>query len=214
MTNMITEEIYEQYLLNLLSGQRAQCARVVADLMNGGMPVKRLYTDLFQRSMYQVGELWEYNKISVSVEHLATSVTESLIAMTYPAIFGAEHVNKTAIVSCGSNEHHQIGARMVADIFELNGWNSHFLGANTPADDLIALVGDKKPDILALSLSVYHNLDPFVRTLEEVTAAFPDLPVLAGGQAFRWGGEDLGDQFPGVEVIRTIDELEARIRNH
>ncbi len=96
------------------------------------MELKSLYMDLFQRSLYAVGELWELNKISVAREHLATAITESLLNLVYPRLFENTPTGKKVVVSCAANELHQIGGKIVADFFELNGWESHFLGANTP----------------------------------------------------------------------------------
>lgn len=210
----IADDVYQPYLNHLLAGRKPECARIVTDLIDGGNRVKDLYIGLFQRSMYQVGELWESNAISVAVEHLATSITENLFALTYPTIFGADHSNKSAVVPCGVNEFHQIGGRMAAGIFELNGWHGHFLGANTPTSDLMEMVKDERPDAIALSLSIYYNLEPLLRTLEAVPHAFPTLPIVVGGQAFRWGDEESLSQFPLVRVLRTIERLEEWIREN
>ena len=69
-------------------------------------------------------------------EHLATAISESLLNLTYPRLFAQPRNGKSAVVTCVSNEYHQIGGKMVADIFELNGWRGHFLGANMPEADL------------------------------------------------------------------------------
>ena len=61
---MITEDLYRNYLKDLLDGRRSQCQQTVGELIDNDIDVKRLYVDLFQRSMYHVGELWENNRIS------------------------------------------------------------------------------------------------------------------------------------------------------
>lgn len=208
---MIDEYVYRNYLDNLLAGRRTACVETVKAMVDAGTPVQDLYVELFQRSMYEVGELWEFNKISVANEHLATSITESLMALVYPTIFGAEHIGRSAVVSCGANEFHQIGGRMVADILELHGWHGYFLGANTPADELIKMIGEKHPDLVALSLSVYYNLEPLTKMVEGVAGAFPEQRIVLGGQAFRWGGEELSGRFEQVEIVRSIEALEAFI---
>jgi methanogenic corrinoid protein MtbC1 len=161
--------------------------------------------------MYEVGELWEHNRISVAREHLATSVTEFLLTLVYPRIFAAEHCGRSAVVACSANEYHQLGAKMVADIMELNGWDGHFLGANTPAKELLSLIEEKQPDLLVLSLSVYFNLPALLDSIAMVRQAFSKLPVIVGGQAFRWGGRDSLTRFPGVTCLESIDQMEELI---
>ena len=211
-TNLIAEEHYRRYLSNLLSGNHRECTSIVRRLLDDSVDIQSLYVDLFQRSLYEVGELWERNEISVAVEHLATSITENMLAVVFPSISAPDPSGKTVVVSCGANELHQIGGRIVADTFELHGWNSHFLGANTPCEDLLAMVDQKKPDMVALSICVYYNWSPFLRTLEAVCGSFPDLPVLAGGQAFNWGDQDISSRFKQVSVVRSINELTRALR--
>ena len=118
---MIDESVYENYLTALLAGRRSECHSIVQRLLDEDIDLKKLYTDLFQRSMYRVGELWENNRITVANEHLSTSITESLLNLAYPSIFARERIGRKVVISCAVNEFHQIGGKMVANIFEFNG---------------------------------------------------------------------------------------------
>jgi methanogenic corrinoid protein MtbC1 len=159
-----------------------------------------------------VGELWEHNKISVAREHLATSLTESLMTQVYPLLFNdITNPKGMAIISCTANELHQIGGKMVADLLELNGWDTHFLGANTPAEHLIAHVDEIKPDLLGLSLSIYSRLTEFTKTIEAVRHHYPQLDILAGGQAFLWGGKEVLDRYPSTTYIPSLSALETEL---
>jgi len=121
---VISETVYGDYLAFLLSGKKAECVTIVQGLIDQKIFVKDLYLELFQRSMYQVGKLWEENKVSVATEHMATAITEGLLQLVYPMLFSADHVGKSAIIACVPQEYHQLGAKMVADIFEMNGWDA------------------------------------------------------------------------------------------
>ena len=87
---IITDDLYRDYLENLLKGRRSVCFRTVSSLLDNGVELKTLYLDLFQRSLYEVGDQWESNRISVSTEHLATAITESLLPLAYPRLFSSE----------------------------------------------------------------------------------------------------------------------------
>lgn len=203
---------FQNYLKALIEGDRRTCRTVFESWLERGIDLRRLYEELVQRSLYAVGDLWERGQISVAVEHLATAITESLLNLVYPVLFSQPHVGKSAVVSCAANEYHQIGGKMTADIFELNGWRGYFLGANTPPADLLALVKEKRPMVVAMSLTVYFNLDSLLRTISLIRAKFPNLPILVGGQAFRWGGSERVEQIDGVRYLRSLAELEAWIR--
>ena len=207
----ISESIYKDYLSAILSGDRKHCVSIVQDLLHEDIDIYSLYVNLFQQAMYEVGELWETNRISVAVEHLATSITESLLSLMYPRIFSADHSGRKAIIACVANEYHQLGGKMVADIFELHGWDGYFLGANTPPEELLRLIDDKKPDLIGLSLAIHSNLVTLCNVVEMVRATFRELPILVGGQAFRWGGTEMMSRYDGVTYISSLRVLENRI---
>lgn len=209
----IDDLLYQKYLDFLLAGDKAGCFSLVSDLLRSQIDIKDLYINLFQRSMYEVGHLWEQNKISVAKEHVATAITEGLLGLVYPRIFEAEHIGRTAIISCLANEYHQLGGKMVADIFELNGWDGYFLGANSPLEQLYSAIEEKQPEVLALSLSVCFNFDQLYRALDALRGRYPHLPIMVGGQAFLWGGSDIGQRFPGVTYVANLSELELLIQS-
>ncbi len=72
---MIEESVYKHYFKALVSGDRSRCAETVSQLIEKNTTAQIIYTDLFQKSLYEIGELWEQNRISVAVEHLATAIT-------------------------------------------------------------------------------------------------------------------------------------------
>ncbi len=158
MEPLISDALYSAYFESLLAGDRKACVEIVQALLAQQIDIKTLHLDLFQPSLYEIGELWETNKISVAREHLATAITEGLLNLIYPTLFSGEISDNAIIVSCAPNEYHQIGGKMVADLFEFHGWDTHFVGANTPNDHLLSLIDEIKPTIVGLSLSIYFNM--------------------------------------------------------
>lgn len=212
---MISEDVYSRFLNALLKGDRPVCTQTVEELLSNNIEVKPLYLDLFQRALYEVGSLWEKNKISVTIEHIATAIVERLLAMVYPELISRKIKldnggvgDKTFMMSCVVNEFHQVGARMVTDIFEIHGWESYYAGANTPIADLVRTTAQIKPDCLGLSMSIYSNLRDLIDTIQSLRASFPSLTVLVGGQAFNWGDAGVIKKFPNVLYIPTVDLLE------
>jgi methanogenic corrinoid protein MtbC1 len=211
MNTAIDDATYAHYLAALLAGDRETCAKTVQALLSAGTGLKPLYVQLLQRALYQVGELWEHEKISVAVEHLSTAITQRMLALIQAQTPKGAARNRCIIVACVADEFHQLGGRMVADYCELCGWRGYFLGANTSIADLLQLVAQRKPDLLGLSLSVYFNLPKLIEALEAVTAAYPSLPILVGGQAFRWGAQDAVQHYPNAAYMDSLEALEERM---
>lgn len=205
------QETYAGYLAALLRGDRSHCRDTVQRLLDAGVDLRSIYVGLFQRALYAVGDMWEKAEISVATEHLATSTTESLFSLVYPQLFRAERAGRCAVVSCVANEYHQIGGKMVADVFELNGWDGYFLGASASLAEVRQAIEERQPDYLGLSLAVYGNLGQLREALATLTRQYEGLPVLIGGQAFRWGGSELEQEYPYVTHIASLAALEELI---
>jgi methanogenic corrinoid protein MtbC1 len=205
------EATYRLYLEGLLTGNRLQCQACFEQWMAATPDLRTLYENLVRRSLYDLGEQWERGRVSVATEHLATAISESLLNLTYPRLFSQPRVGKSAVITCLANEYHQIGGKMVADLFELHGWRGFFLGANTPLPDVKALIAETQPDAVALSLATELALPQLIHAVTELSATFPEMPVLIGGQAFRWGGRQRLAHLPKAIFLADLGELEAWI---
>ncbi len=209
---MVHQNTYDAYLNALLAGRRLECRKIVQDLLDTHIEIRELYSQLFQRSLYKVGELWENNRITVANEHLATAITENLLNLVYPSLFATDRIGKKAVISCSANEYHQVGGKMVADILELNGWDGYFIGANKPHGDMAQYIQDTKPDLVGFSLSIPSNINSLKQAIDVVRTDFPNMDLLVGGQAFRWGGLDTIKKYKNTIYISTLDELEKVIK--
>lgn len=204
---------YQLYLERLLAGDRHQCRTIFQEWLDANVPISVLYLHVVERSLYEVGELWARGEVSVATEHLATAITESLLNLVYPRLFAGPRSGKSAVVACAPNELHQVGGRIVADHFELNGWRSYFVGANTPEHDLTSLVAEKRPTVVALSATVSHNQESLIRAATGIRTKFPSIPILVGGQAFCNSGKEIEERLTGVRYMATLRELEDWMRD-
>ncbi|MFO7864660.1 MAG: cobalamin-dependent protein [Salinivirgaceae bacterium] len=212
MRNSIQRGAHQDFLNILISGDRLRCSEFAQKYMKEKASINQLYENIIKNALYDIGELWEYNKISVATEHLASAIVEALLNELYSSITAKEKISKTVVVACVENEFHQIGGKMISDIFELNGWNAHFLGADTPTKDLIAFVQSTKPDILAISLSIYFHLPVLESMIQSIRKELTNLPILVGGQAFRHGGRDVILKYENVTYLPDLNSTDSYIK--
>lgn len=159
--------------------------------------------------MYKVGELWEEGKISVATEHLASAIVETLLGHLHYRIIKNAGTNKMVVVITSvEDEVHQIGAKMVSDMFELHGWTSHFLGANTPMDELLDFISQINPTIIGLSMSINLHTRNLEKTISKIRERIPEMPILVGGQGLIEDGKDLMMKHTGVLYLKDLPALE------
>ena len=211
---MIITAIYEDYKANLITGNRRECTNIVKTLLAKNVSAKDIYIRLFQKSLYEIGALWETNKISVAVEHVCASITEGLISLIYPRNFTDEGIRKKVIILCTPGENHQIGAKIVADYFELNNWNSYFLGPDTPYNTIKDYINQNEPDLIAISLSVFFHLISVLNLVRNLNKDFPDIKIIVGGQGLNWSDENAFASMKNVLIVKNLDELDIHIFKH
>ena len=210
VTQSVLLDLYPQFLAALLAGDHRRCGELVDQALAMGVPILVIYQQIFQQALYQVGEEWAQNRISVGVEHLATAIVEGLLNRLYSRLITPHQNGRRIIIGSVEGELHQIGAKMVCDVFEMHGWEALYLGADTPTAELLRTVRDLRPDAVGLSLSVYSHLGRLLDAVELIRSGFPDLPVLIGGQGLRRvGANPIHD--PKVHYASDLDTLECLI---
>jgi methanogenic corrinoid protein MtbC1 len=92
---------------------------------------------------------------------------------------------RKVLLACVAGNQHTIGLRMVADAFQLAGWDTQYLGANVPTAALVQQVVQSKPDLIGLGLSFGQQLvtvkDVIAQLGAQLGPARP--PVIVGGLA-------------------------------
>ena len=184
-----TAALASRYLAAQLASNNRECIRLIDEALAQGASVQEIHLKVIQPCQREIGRLWEQGRISVAQEHLATAISQLAIAHMYRHIPRSPPNGKLAILACVEGETHDLGARMASDFLEMNGFDVRYLGANVPTESLLSMVLQRRPDLLALSVTLLTNLATFHEVVTVVRAKCgPDLPILAGGLAFAGDG--------------------------
>lgn len=180
-------ELAGQYLAALLQADRQAASRLILDAADNGVSVKDIYSEVFARAQREIGRLWQTNRISVAQEHFCTAATQMIMSQLYPRIFTGARKDRRLVVGCVGGELHEIGARMVADFFEMEGWDTYFLGANTPLESILCIVDERRADVLALSATMTFHVSAVSQIIAALrgSRAASHTRVLVGGYPFN-----------------------------
>lgn len=179
-------ELAGRYLELLLEGNRDRAVELILSNVEAGMPIPEIYLGVFQPVQREIGRLWEVNQITVAQEHYTSAATQLIMSMLYPRFLGTGSGGPGLVATCVSGELHEIGIRMVSDFFEMAGWNTYYLGANTPSRDVIQTIISRRSKVLAISATITYHIPRVIELIEEVrgSALGDDFPILVGGRPF------------------------------
>ncbi|MCU1300735.1 MAG: hypothetical protein JWQ87_1019 [Candidatus Sulfotelmatobacter sp.] len=179
-------ELANQYLSALLRYNRHSASDLILRAVGNKISIKEIYCHVFEPCQYEIGRLWQSNVVSIAQEHYCTAATQFIMSQLYPYIFRSDRTCRgTIVAACVSGELHEIGARMLCDLLEMEGWNTIYLGANVPTAGVVDVLRDNHSTILAVSASMTFHIPAVREVIAAVRLASPATRILVGGYAFK-----------------------------
>jgi methanogenic corrinoid protein MtbC1 len=179
------EQLTRMYADAAIRGGRPAALNLMLGAVRQGHAVLDLY-EVLQRAMYRIGRLWQENKITVAQEHMATAITQFVIAHLYTLIEPQDRFRGRIVITGVQGELHQVGANMVADVLEANGWDVRFLGCNVPIGGALEAIDEHKADLLGISSTMPFHVSSVASLIDSVRAkGARRIRILLGGGAFR-----------------------------
>lgn len=206
--------IFERYVAALLAGERQAVLDVIVEEGIGrGATIPELYLHVIQPALYLIGQLWEEERIGVAEEHLATDLSRHVLAHLHPFLPCEPRNGTPTVVASVEGETHDLGARVIADFLEMGGFDVRYVGANVPTQSLIALVHERKPRLLALSVTCAAHLPALRDTVIAVREIAGNRIVVAvGGQALAGVANPLDVDIWGGDVQALVSAARRALR--
>jgi len=166
------------YVLQLLDEQKITLEQVYMELL---VPAQQTF---FCQDVDKEICIWK--------EHTRTSIIRTILECTYPYVIERRKeinkVNDKVVILTPSEEYHEIGAIIVNHYFQLAGFNSQYIGANTPKNDILLAIKAYQPEYVALSVTNYYNIVITKQVVQEIRRLYPKVKIIIGGQAFLQQG--------------------------
>src|SRR5438874_8332750 len=206
----IASQLSQAYLDALLTGDRANTRRVIEAAAGNGLSANELLNHLIWPTMELLQALYRDDRISISNLNLATrlnrNITDQLCA-TLPR--GASN-GKKVLIFCGDDEPEELGGQICADLFECDGWTVRFAGGGVPEDEVLALIGTERPDLLVMFGTLPSGV-PAVRKLidylREVNSC-PQMQIMCCGGIYKRAeglAEEIGADLYAPDAAAAVE---------
>jgi methanogenic corrinoid protein MtbC1 len=215
------EPLLTRYLQPLLAGRRAECFELITDALRNGESAEQCLCDVVGPAMAQVERLYRDDRINTITEHMASRINRTVADQLQALLPKSAPNGKRVLVGCADAAHEELGAQMVGDLLQANGWEVFLVGGGVPDDEILAMVGHLRPQLL-LMFGAHPEAVPATRALIERIREVGTCPamniVVIGGIFNRAEGlwREIGaDACCGdmQSVIRTANELGPRQPN-
>lgn len=184
----VSARALQQAFLGCLLAPDLRGARgLIDDALAAGLPATQAYLRVVAPAMQEVGRLWETAQISVAQEHLATQISQMILAGLGSRLSRSGDVGRgrVALVASSPGELHSLATQMVGDFLEVQGWRVLALGADVPAQELVALASQRQAAVVALSTALPGHLLSVTRTCQLLRRLTAPPHIVVGGRAYR-----------------------------
>jgi methanogenic corrinoid protein MtbC1 len=205
--NLIQNNILNEFVNSLLEPNLSKAISISKNEIKTKDDLKIFLEHIILPSLYSIGSKWSNGEITVGQEHTATSICQRVMSIHYEKILDGEINKKKILVSISPNELHEIGARMISDLLELNDYDTYYFGANSDISEIIKTIKEENIEAILISTTLVSNLNSTNEMIKEIKEKIQNknLKVFVGGQAYKFNTKN--DNINYDAYISSFDEL-------
>jgi methanogenic corrinoid protein MtbC1 len=212
------EPLLTRYLQPLIAGRRAECFALIADALAVGQSAEEIVCDVIWPAMVQVDRLFRDDRINSAAEHMACRINRAVAGQLQPRLTQEPRNQKRVLVTCGAGDQEELGAGVVADLLQADGWEVFHVGGGVPEDEILTMVGQVRPQVLVLFATRPEDVPETRRLVEMIreVGVCPTMNIVVSGGIYNradglWQevGADLFSPSPR-ELRATLRDLQPR----
>jgi len=196
------------YLAACLEGDPDKAVSVVMNAVDSGMPPKEIYLRVLVPAQKEIGELWHVGDISIVEERLVSETTRQLMTLLSARHNTSGNPRRTVLAASVAGNAHDLGLRVVAELFRLAGWRCLFLGANVPGEEIARAAQSFGVDLIVLNATLTTHLKGLGDSIAAIRQMASGTPILVGGLAFE-GAPELWRRLGADGYAARIDDAVA-----
>ena len=191
----------------LIDGDINSCVQIY-DHYNKIFNSADFFDKILKPVMYQIGDEWANNKISIATEHVASNVAQTLvkIIMDKVTIFGSK---KKILLCVPVGEEHHLGCDVIETFLTIKGYKIFNMGTSIPSESILHFIEHNKPDLVMVSITLEDNLKAGQRLIKKIKDNFK-VPVIVGGYALMQ--EKIPRFDAAIFANSTLNDLPKLIR--
>ena len=194
-----------RYLDALRAASFSAAAEVVDEALSRGLSAAAVHSDVIEPALVAIGDLWASGALTVGDEHLATAITERILARLAVRLRTAPRSSRERVLlAAPAGERHDVGLRMAGDVLEGAGFDVLYLGPDVPAGALAATVAEHRPAVTGLTCTC--SGEALVDSIEAIAAS---TRIVLGGEGVPLWLRDAGHPWltRSRSVVTAVEEL-------
>ena len=208
------EPLLIRYMQPLIAGRRAECFSLISDAVATGVSAEEVICDVVWPSMTQVDRLYRDDRINIATEHMACRINRAVADQLQPKLRHEPRNGKRVIITSADGAHEELGAEMVADLLQGDGWEVYLVGGGVPHDEVLAMVGQLRPEILLLFGTRPEDVPDTRRLVELIreVGVCPTMNIVVSGGIYN-RADGLWQEVGADVFAATPRDVRTRLRD-
>ena len=195
-----------EYIGACLAGDPDRAIEIVLGAIGGTLSAEDALTRVVIPVQKEIGQLWHVGELSVLEERVISETTGRLMTLIcHQHGRTATAAGPTVIAASVAGNAHDLGLRVICELFRLAGWRCLFLGADVPASEIARSTETFSADLIVLNATLTTQLKELHDAINEIKRASPTTPVLIGGLALR-DAPNLWRELGADAYAETVDQ--------
>ena len=201
------KQLRKNFFDALTNGERDEALKIF-EAYTKGATVDDFFDKILKPVMYEVGDLWAANKLSVASEHIASNIAHDLVKIIGKKISRVDSRGKI-LVCTPPGEEHNLGCNVLESFLQSKKYKVFNLSPNAPTEDVLDFIRHNSPDLVLVSITLDENIKPGQRFVKKIADKY-DVPVLVGGIAL----EKTKSKFDGQIIEEnSLPKIYSVVRN-
>ena len=165
--------------------------------------------------MVEIEQLSRTDRITPTQEHLATRINRTIVDQLQNKLPPKPRKNRKIVVCCAQSELQELGAQIMADLFESDGWEVKFLGGGLNNDDILSYIHKYAPDILLIygtAPKQAPNVRRLIDTIKDINA-WPNMRIMVSGGLFNRAEELWQEIGADLFAATALEALQVASKN-
>ena len=177
-----TKKSKQRLYKRLTEGNIEECVKIYQEYTKIFNP-SDFFDKILKQVMYEIGEDWATNKISIATEHVASNIAQTLVKIIMDSVTSLTNKKKILICVPVGEEHH-LGCDVLETYLSIKGFKVYNMGTSLPTESIISFIDNNKPDMIFISITLPDNISAGQRLVRKINNEH-NIPILIGGYAMQ-----------------------------
>jgi DNA-binding transcriptional MerR regulator/methylmalonyl-CoA mutase cobalamin-binding subunit len=173
--------IARHFLDQVLAGDGSAATATILDADALGLSLERLFGEVIEPALIEVGERWEHGTVLVAQEKMVSELVRDLVAELSIRHVAPRPDAPEVVAACVSGERHELGLRMLVGLLRADGYRVQYLGADVASEFLADAVRQHRPAAVLLSARFPTSEPALAEAIAAVRAVTEDATAIVVG---------------------------------